>query len=597
LLGNGDNATPHYNLPRRLIAHKLRWTFTQSEIHRASVNSHGKVASKKNMPTARRIIWFFRKCHWRLNVSTRAAKTAIPVSIQFVLVLVAINLCGSVCSATAKTPSATSEPKPYTDIDSAKVGPSITREPLGQTVIPGQTATFMVGATGSGPLTYQWMLNGAAIAGATSPAYTTPAAALADNGAQFSVTISNPMGNATSSAAMLTVNAVSRPEPSASSISGQDQRVRISRFLSNSYVGLQIGYIGYAYSNSQLLPGFQAQAVQVPHLAGRIVLYGHEFGKYFSVQLSELIPVHTVVYRNVNGDATNHSLWMNNVAGITSKARLPLGKSVSLFGEGGLGIVTRNGFKVNQSTALKSANYLTFLFGGGLDYRLNDNWDLPIGVTVAPGQGAGKQPSTLFFSSGFNYTMRRVPAEPGEADPGNGPLWPRNFIQVGYITNALGYGVNDFFTTGKTRIFWHGTVEVANGLSVEYRRNIFHTRRFFALDWGAGTSSWKSRINGQRFYTASLYPVLRVPLVRTNPFESYFSYSLAGPALITRTDIDGQVTGRKFTFQDFMGIGFYLSRKRRVTGEVRIQHYSNGNLFSQNPGITIPLGFYLGSTF
>jgi hypothetical protein len=46
-----------------------------------------------------------------------------------------------------------------------------------------------------------------------------------------------------------------------------------------------------------------------------------------------------------------------------------------------------------------------------------------------------------------------------------------------------------------------------------------------------------------------------------------------------------------------MGIGFYLSRKRRVTGEVRIQHYSNGNLFSQNPGITIPLGFYLGSTF
>jgi len=32
-----------------------------------------------------------------------------------------------------------------------------------------------------------------------------------------------------------------------------------------------------------------------------------------------------------------------------------------------------------------------------------------------------------------------------------------------------------------------------------------------------------------------------------------------------------------------MGIGFYLSRERRVTGEVRIQHYSNGNLFSQNP--------------
>jgi hypothetical protein len=45
------------------------------------------------------------------------------------------------------------------------------------------------------------------------------------------------------------------------------------------------------------------------------------------------------------------------------------------------------------------------------------------------------------------------------------------------------------------------------------------------------------------------------------------------------------------------GAGVFLGRNRRVTAEVRIAHYSNGNLFPQNAGVTIPLGFYLGSTF
>jgi hypothetical protein len=67
--------------------------------------------------------------------------------------------------------------------------------------------------------------------------------------------------------------------------------------------------------------------------------------------------------------------------------------------------------------------------------------------------------------------------------------------------------------------------------------------------------------------------------------------------LVTRTNIDAQNTGRVFTFQDYMALGTYLGRKRRFTGEVRIGHYSNANLFSRNPGITIPLGFYFGTTF
>src|SRR5207245_585351 len=47
---------------------------------------------------------------------------------------------------------------------------------------------------------------GTAISGATSASYTTPATTSSDNGAQFTVVVSNSVGSVTSSAATLTVN-------------------------------------------------------------------------------------------------------------------------------------------------------------------------------------------------------------------------------------------------------------------------------------------------------------------------------------------------------------------------------------------------------
>jgi hypothetical protein len=84
-------------------------------------------------------------------------------------------------------------------------------------VTAGQTATFSVTATGTAPLSYQWQKNGAAINGATSSSYTTPATTSSDNGALFTVVVTNSVGSVTSSAAILTVN----PAPVAPSITTQ----------------------------------------------------------------------------------------------------------------------------------------------------------------------------------------------------------------------------------------------------------------------------------------------------------------------------------------------------------------------------------------
>jgi hypothetical protein len=89
--------------------------------------------------------------------------------------------------------------------------PSITTQPVNQTVAAGQTATFSVLATGTAPLSYQWRRNGANIAGATSSSYTTAATTTADSGSTFSVLVGNSAGSATSNNATLTVNSSQPP--------------------------------------------------------------------------------------------------------------------------------------------------------------------------------------------------------------------------------------------------------------------------------------------------------------------------------------------------------------------------------------------------
>src|SRR5579862_388402 len=71
------------------------------------------------------------------------------------------------------------------------VGSTITTNPVGLSLRPTQVGTFSVTAQGLGPFTYQWYqipsggTSGAAIPGATSPLYTTPAVDVSYNGAKY----------------------------------------------------------------------------------------------------------------------------------------------------------------------------------------------------------------------------------------------------------------------------------------------------------------------------------------------------------------------------------------------------------------------------
>jgi sugar lactone lactonase YvrE len=133
--------------------------------------------------------------------------------------LAAVLLAGALtaCSGSADLPQPLAQEPP-----SAQV-PVITSQPAAMTVQVGATARFSVSASGTAPLAYQWQRGGTALAGATSASYTIPAAVTGDNGATFSVVVSNAVGSVTSNAAVLTVNV-----PSTLSITQQPANLTVS---------------------------------------------------------------------------------------------------------------------------------------------------------------------------------------------------------------------------------------------------------------------------------------------------------------------------------------------------------------------------------
>ncbi|HHH42639.1 MAG TPA: hypothetical protein ENK49_00730 [Gammaproteobacteria bacterium] len=83
--------------------------------------------------------------------------------------------------------------------------PTITQQPADIIVLIGRSATFQTTATGDQPLVYQWRRDGQDIPGATGASYTLPLATLADDGASFSVAVSNALGAVSSRTALLNV--------------------------------------------------------------------------------------------------------------------------------------------------------------------------------------------------------------------------------------------------------------------------------------------------------------------------------------------------------------------------------------------------------
>jgi kumamolisin len=136
-------------------------------------------------------------------------------------------IAGATSSTYSKTAAAASDAGAYTVVVANGAGgvtsaaatltvitpPVIATQPQSASVAVGAGFSFSVTATGAN-LNYQWSLNGATIAGATSATYSKGSSASSDAGS-YVVAVSNIAGSVTSAAATLSLTTVSAPAPAA----------------------------------------------------------------------------------------------------------------------------------------------------------------------------------------------------------------------------------------------------------------------------------------------------------------------------------------------------------------------------------------------
>lgn len=383
----------------------------------------------------------------------------------------------------------------------------------------------------------------------------------------------------------------------------QSDRFQIPKAMQQSYFEINLGFIDYPFSAQQIQPGFTlTKPVEIPHVAVRLILAGYKINSFLSAQITYMRPVNWVkYYYSLDSDVTqqefSNSVWMN-VGGFTLKARIPISSKFDFYGEAGFGLITRHGFEhYNGIPVVTDFTTGNFLFGGGFRYQINNKWTLQLCSNFSPSIKKYKQPYTYFLGTGFQFSLQPRSIEKIKYAVSLERLWPLHWLQVGYTSNSAGYGVNNFLSEGPVPIFWGGKAEVKQGISINYQRNIFHGSKIFALDWGINVGYWQTNLNQENFLTCSIFPVFRFNFLHAKWIAPYFYYTVAGPTFMSKKILDNYQMGAHFTFMDNMGIGFFIGKEKRLNTEFKIGHFSNGNIFTENKSVKVPLTLMLGYAF
>ena len=384
----------------------------------------------------------------------------------------------------------------------------------------------------------------------------------------------------------------------------QKSKAQPSKFLSKSYYSINFGGIFYPFSNDNLIDGYKTDSYSKNYFSGRLLL-GYKIAPDLAIQFGTLRPAAWFKYNNVNNIGYERSVWINAWS-LSLKKNMNLNKKLSIYGEAGVANVTRIGFSINDDIIYPDAHFASLLYGFGFNYKLNKKWRLNLNGTFLPKSEKENQPSISQVTFGFEYHINKLSKEQVEKHENNGYFFPKNTIQVSYGNSKIGFGANKFFgmslKVGNFEsfgipVFWVGEVKAAHAFSITYQRLAFRTEKIFSLDWGVSVTAFQTEATKENVLAFSIFPTMRFYILRRKGFDMYTNYSLIGPTYLTKANLDKLNTGPKITYQDTMGLGVFFGKKRAYNAELRIMHYSNGNIFPQNSGVAVPIQFTFGKTF
>ena len=198
--------------------------------------------------------------------------------------------------------------------------PTITAQPVGQTLLVGSNFTLTVTATGTAPLAYQWLKDGNNLSGATGTGYSVTGAQTNDTGA-YTVVVKNVVGISTSAVAVVNVGyapvIVQQPQPFTNNL-GTSNAFSVAVFGSEPllYQWFKDG-LAIANATNNLLPLPNLQSNQVGYYSVTVTnLYGWTLSSNALLSIPGLPPPSLwqglVAYYPFNGNANDASGNGNN---------------------------------------------------------------------------------------------------------------------------------------------------------------------------------------------------------------------------------------------------------------------------------------------
>ena len=390
------------------------------------------------------------------------------------------------------------------------------------------------------------------------------------------------------------------------SIQGQQKRLttQFSPFLEKTYYSFSFGAVYYPYTDANLKPGYVSESVKKNMFSGRFLL-GYRLREDLGIQFGVMRPASWFQFENINNIGYDRSVWLN-LWSLSLQKDFKLSDKLSLNAELGIGNLARVGFPIDYKIVYENAQYATLVTGLGLSYKLNEKWRFLLSTLYLPASKRHNQPYTFQTTLGLQYRVKQVPrklAEDYAADKHY--FFPKSFIQIGYSNSQFGFLANEFFSmnlaVGDSKglgipIFWLGVSQAAQTISITYQQTAYRSRKLFSLDWGVSITGFQTVATQTNVFAFSIFPVIRFYVYRPKNFDMYLNYSIIGPTYLTKKNIDNLPTGPKLTYQDFMGIGAFFGKHRKYNFELKIMHYSNGNISPQNDGVAIPVMLTFGKT-